>query len=178
MQATHEDVNVGLWVVTPCGFEDGCRKFLRNVGIYLLIHTALQSKRPTSTSWPSLEPQISHTRRGLTRSGKSPVADLPLSQQPCTYVLCLFVWVIWQRGINNRRVEWLRRAKWEGWPDYGDRKHLWNVGKYLPDYTTQHPRRQPLLHVKLILCPINRLCVKICSKWCSYIENWVLAMSI
>jgi hypothetical protein len=28
-------------------------------------------------------------------------------------------------------------------PDDGDRKHLWNVGKLLPDYTAQQPRRQP-----------------------------------
>jgi hypothetical protein len=28
-------------------------------------------------------------------------------------------------------------------PDDGDSKHLWNVGKLLPDYTSQRPRRQP-----------------------------------
>jgi hypothetical protein len=27
-------------------------------------------------------------------------------------------------------------------PDYGVSKHLWNVGKLLPDYTAQQPRRQ------------------------------------
>jgi hypothetical protein len=27
-------------------------------------------------------------------------------------------------------------------PDNGGSKHLWNVGKLLPDYTTQHSRRQ------------------------------------
>jgi hypothetical protein len=27
-------------------------------------------------------------------------------------------------------------------PDDGGSKHLWNVGKLLPDYTAQHPRRQ------------------------------------
>jgi hypothetical protein len=27
-------------------------------------------------------------------------------------------------------------------PDVGGGKHLWNVGKLLPDYTTQHPKRQ------------------------------------
>jgi hypothetical protein len=26
-------------------------------------------------------------------------------------------------------------------PDDGGSKHLWNVGKLLPDYTAQHPRR-------------------------------------
>jgi hypothetical protein len=30
-----------------------------------------------------------------------------------------------------------------GRPDDGGSKYLWNVGKLLPDYTTQHPRRQP-----------------------------------
>jgi hypothetical protein len=28
-------------------------------------------------------------------------------------------------------------------PDDGGSKHLWNVGKLLPDYMAQHPRRQP-----------------------------------
>jgi hypothetical protein len=28
-------------------------------------------------------------------------------------------------------------------PDDGGSKHLRNVGKFLPDYTAQHPRRQP-----------------------------------
>jgi hypothetical protein len=28
-------------------------------------------------------------------------------------------------------------------PDGGDSEHLWNVGKLLPDYTSQHLRRQP-----------------------------------
>jgi hypothetical protein len=28
-------------------------------------------------------------------------------------------------------------------PDDGGSKHLWNVGKLLPDYTAQQPRRQP-----------------------------------
>jgi hypothetical protein len=28
-------------------------------------------------------------------------------------------------------------------PDEGDSKHLCNVGKLLPDYTAQQPRRQP-----------------------------------
>lgn len=27
-------------------------------------------------------------------------------------------------------------------PEDGDSKYLWNVGRYLPDYTTQHPGRQ------------------------------------
>jgi hypothetical protein len=27
--------------------------------------------------------------------------------------------------------------------DDGSSKLLWNIGKYLPDYTAQHPRRQP-----------------------------------
>jgi hypothetical protein len=36
--------------------------FLRNVGIYLLHHTALQPRRPTSTSSPPWEPQISWSR--------------------------------------------------------------------------------------------------------------------
>jgi hypothetical protein len=28
-------------------------------------------------------------------------------------------------------------------PDDGGSKDLWNVGKLLPDYTAQQPRRQP-----------------------------------
>jgi hypothetical protein len=42
-------------VVTPCGLvdrfspEDGDSMFLRNVGVYLQVHTALQTIRPTST---------------------------------------------------------------------------------------------------------------------------------
>jgi hypothetical protein len=28
-------------------------------------------------------------------------------------------------------------------PDDGDSKDLWNVGKFLPDYTVLQPRRQP-----------------------------------
>jgi hypothetical protein len=30
----------------------------------------------------------------------------------------------------------------QGNDDEGDSKHLWNVGKLLPDYKVQHPRRQ------------------------------------
>jgi hypothetical protein len=60
-----------VWVVTPCGLvdrrryqcfggtycpifraEDGGSIFLRNVGIYLQVHTVLQPRRPTSTSLP------------------------------------------------------------------------------------------------------------------------------
>jgi hypothetical protein len=33
-------------------------------------------------------------------------------------------------------------------PDDGGKRHLWNVGKLLPDYTTQQPRRQ-YLHSRL-----------------------------
>jgi hypothetical protein len=29
--------------------------------------------------------------------------------------------------------------------DDGGSKFLWNVGQYLPDYTAEHPRRQPSL---------------------------------
>jgi hypothetical protein len=29
------------------------------------------------------------------------------------------------------------------YPDDGGSKFLWNVSLYLPDYTVQHPRRQP-----------------------------------
>jgi hypothetical protein len=35
-------------------------------------------------------------------------------------------------------------------PDDGDSKHLWNTSQYLPDYTVQHPRRQPSSHLKSI----------------------------
>jgi hypothetical protein len=28
-------------------------------------------------------------------------------------------------------------------PDDGGSQHLWNIGQYPPDYTKQHPRRQP-----------------------------------
>jgi hypothetical protein len=38
--------------------EDGDGMFLRNVGIYVQVHTALQSKRPTMSSSPPWEPQI------------------------------------------------------------------------------------------------------------------------
>jgi hypothetical protein len=31
--------------------------------------------------------------------------------------------------------------------DDGAKKHLWNVGKLLPDYTAQQPRRQPSSNV-------------------------------
>jgi hypothetical protein len=37
----------------------------------------------------------------------------------------------------------ISRARLTHRPHDGGRKHLWNVGKRLPDYTTQHPRRQP-----------------------------------
>jgi hypothetical protein len=66
-----------FWVVTLCGCvgtidnnvseehtasfraEDGGSIFLQNVGIYLQVHTALQPRRPTSTSSPPREPQVS-----------------------------------------------------------------------------------------------------------------------
>jgi hypothetical protein len=44
--------------------EDGDIMFLRNVGIYLRVHTASQQpRRPTSSLSPPLESQISHTSR-------------------------------------------------------------------------------------------------------------------
>jgi hypothetical protein len=36
--------------ITTFSLEDGGSTFLRNVGIYLQVHTALVSRRPTSTS--------------------------------------------------------------------------------------------------------------------------------
>jgi hypothetical protein len=56
-----------FWVVTPCGLVRGHQHFggtyclhlqhfgmfLRNVGIYLQVHTVLRPRKPTSTSaWP------------------------------------------------------------------------------------------------------------------------------
>jgi hypothetical protein len=42
-----------FWVVTPCGlvdryqrFGDGGSMLLRNIGIYLRVHVALQPRRP------------------------------------------------------------------------------------------------------------------------------------
>jgi hypothetical protein len=35
-------------------------------------------------------------------------------------------------------------------PDDGGSKHLLNVGKFLPDYTAQHPRRQPSSRITLL----------------------------
>jgi hypothetical protein len=37
----------------------------------------------------------------------------------------------------------LRLVAWPPTPDDGGSKHLLNVGQYLPDYTAQHPTRQP-----------------------------------
>jgi hypothetical protein len=36
--------------------------------------------------------------------------------------------------------------------------YLWNVGKFLPDYMAQHPRRQPSLYLCLywVSCPATR----------------------
>jgi hypothetical protein len=39
-------------------------------------------------------------------------------------------------------VEFDRRFR-SAAPEDGGSKHLWNVGKLLPDYTAQQPRRQP-----------------------------------
>jgi hypothetical protein len=39
--------------ITAFSFEDGGCMFLRNVGIYLQVHTALQPRRPTSTYLPT-----------------------------------------------------------------------------------------------------------------------------
>jgi hypothetical protein len=36
-------------------------------------------------------------------------------------------------------------------PDYGDSKHLWNVGQFVPDYTAQYPRRQSSPHIILFI---------------------------
>jgi hypothetical protein len=39
---------------------------------------------------------------------------------------------------------------------HNDDKYYWNVGQYLPDYTVQHPRRQPSLRkINLNLMPGN-----------------------
>jgi hypothetical protein len=42
--------------------ENGGGIFLRNVDIYLQIHTASQPRRPTSTSSPQCEPQITFSK--------------------------------------------------------------------------------------------------------------------
>jgi hypothetical protein len=36
--------------------------------------------------------------------------------------------------------------------DDGGSKHLWNVGKILPDYMAQQPRRQPSSLIYLFIC--------------------------
>jgi hypothetical protein len=56
---------------------------------------------------------------------------------------------MWNLRFSGRRVwRWLsselfRRVVWSHHPDDGGSKHLWNIGKRLPDYKAQQPRRQP-----------------------------------
>jgi hypothetical protein len=67
-----------FWVVTPCGLvrryhrfggtytsgpEDGGRMFLRNIGVYLKVHTALQPRRPTSTFYLFADGQVITSRK-------------------------------------------------------------------------------------------------------------------
>jgi hypothetical protein len=40
-------------------------------------------------------------------------------------------------------------------PDDGGSKHLWNVGKLLPDYTAQQPRRQAIFNAFLFVVKYN-----------------------
>jgi hypothetical protein len=74
-QQYYQTSMIEFWVVTPCGLvgrysvsEEYTSQshpwrwgsmFLRNVGIYLQVHTALQPIRPTSTSSPHWRPWIS-----------------------------------------------------------------------------------------------------------------------
>jgi hypothetical protein len=46
---------------------------------------------------------------------------------------------------------------WATSPDDGGSKHLWNVGKILPDYTTQKPRRRPSSYEVFLHCLIYRV---------------------
>jgi hypothetical protein len=41
------------------------------------------------------------------------------------------------------------------YPDDGDSKHLWNVGKLLPDYTALRPRRQQSILPALRTCNLT-----------------------
>jgi hypothetical protein len=50
--------------------------------------------------------------------------------------------VFWD-GAPCRLLDIDRRFRGAHNPDDGGSKHLWNVGQFLPDYTAQHPRRQP-----------------------------------
>jgi hypothetical protein len=51
-------------------------------------------------------------------------------------------------------------------PNYcGGTKYLWNVGKLLPDYTAQHPRRQPSMYG--LVCDPNSLYNPQCTMTCS-----------
>jgi hypothetical protein len=80
---------LAFWVVTPCGLgpEDGGNMFLRDVGIYLPVHTALQPKRPTSfhfnlaTNGPAISRRLSTYRPSLVNF---------IRNSPCliTHLIC------------------------------------------------------------------------------------------
>jgi hypothetical protein len=50
-----------------------------------------------------------------------------------------------QGGISQKTVIFKQEYNYKlnHRPDDGGSKHLWNVGKLLPDYTAQQPRKQP-----------------------------------
>jgi hypothetical protein len=80
-------------------------------------------------------------------------------------------------------------------PDDGGSKNLWNVDQFLPDYTAQHPRRQPSSYIVLhwlnraysastrrrasILSPTQ--CATVIEAWrayctvCPMFRKWVLS---
>jgi hypothetical protein len=74
-------------------------------------------------------------------------------------------------------------------PDDGGSKHLWNVGKLLPDYTVLQPRRQPSsynkkaekrTHLSFSLMPITNEPLELHVKFCTEIDckhTYILRMN-
>jgi hypothetical protein len=120
-----------LWVVTPCT----CM-FLRNVGIYLQVHTALQTRRPTQTPSPPWEPQTSYEaphyaipryfclvpRRVKVAGHRTPVVGYFLSDNDlipgsvnCTQYVSVIQCGLLKASIESSSSPWsaLQMERWE-----------------------------------------------------------------
>jgi hypothetical protein len=161
-----------------CGFT-----FITEAFKVLPLNDAPAFYRPSSRWW---------RQKRLVLTLESPLVrrhiDAPLQQLiPCVNSshMCPTANVLWEWDFrfSLRRVWRLLTVFWDVAPcslshrlDDGDSKHLWNVGKLLPDYTVQHPRRQPRSYSWNIKC---RMWANTNKKTdVSYISNWIYCLCV
>jgi hypothetical protein len=158
-----------FWVVAPCSLvevyqrfrgpcclrhqRDGGNKDLWNVGKLLPDYTALQPRRKPSSYSSPWEPQILNgylfhifllvQDRVHWQAFVNMVINVIFHVLTVASMKKTVFWVVAPCGMVDTDwcFRWAYCLEHQGDDDRGT-KHLWNIGKLLPDYTLLHPRRQ------------------------------------